>query len=56
MSAIDIAQMVKETTDAHMASFKAGHDAGYKLGYHEGLKKGLEEAIEIMRAPKEKLP
>lgn len=41
----ELFEMVKATTDASMASFKAGHDNGYRLGYKEGYEAGWKAAM-----------
>lgn len=47
----DLAEMVRDATNASMASFKAGHDEGYRLGFAEGWKQALAKAMEIIKTP-----
>ena len=44
----ELLDLVKATTNAHMASFKSGFDEGFRKGFMDGYKAATQKAIAIL--------
>lgn len=55
MNNTDLFELMKATTDAAQAAFKAGRAEGYTVGYREGWEGACEEALKIVNKPKERV-